>query len=114
MPVSIITSHGRPGAASFHRATCSGVLSTGRALLASAVGKISGPTPCRTHSSAPSGSGPSASASAQVETKKSRQPGLGQQPRHFASAKAIAVGLDRRAGRHAGGALQPAPIILEG
>ena len=34
MPVSIITSQGRPGAASFHRATCSGVLSTGRALTA--------------------------------------------------------------------------------
>ena len=39
----------------FHRAICSGVLSTGRALLTSAAARSSGPTPCSTQSSAPSG-----------------------------------------------------------
>ena len=33
--------------------------------------------------------------------------------RGFAGAEAIAVGLDRRSGRHAGAVLQPAPIVLK-
>ena len=55
-------------------ATCCGVFSTGRAAPARAASMSSGPTPWSTLSEAPSGSGESASASAHVEIKKSRQP----------------------------------------
>jgi len=74
MPVSIITSQARSGAISFHRATCSTVLRQGLAGKRSAASPSSGPTPWSTTRLTFSGKFPSASASAQVETKKSRQP----------------------------------------
>src|SRR3546814_1128872 len=68
-----MTSH-KPPPASFQRATCAAVLSTGRASPARANANSLSRTPWRTESDAPSGSGPSARASSQVATKKSRHP----------------------------------------
>ena len=88
MPVSTITSQARPGAASFQRATCSGVLSTGRALLAKAAAEVVRPNAMQDAQLGAVGSGPSASASAQVETKKSRQPASASKPRHLDARQA--------------------------
>ena len=56
---------------------------------------------------------PSASASAQVETKKSRQPASASASTVSPRAKPIAVGLDRRPRSRPGAILQPAPVGLE-
>ena len=102
MPVSIITSHGRPGAISFHRATCSALLSTGRAVEPSAASTSSGPTPCSTARLAPSGSWPKLVGFRPGRDEESRGTGLEQRVHRLARADAIAVGLDRRAAGGAG------------
>ena len=100
MPVSTITSQGRP--VSRQRATCSGAVEHRPRR------RVAAPPPCRRagRRAAPTGSrspgqGISASASAQVATKKSRQPACLEPLHRLARAEAVAVGLDRRA---AGGA----------
>ena len=77
--VSTITSH-KPPPLSRQRAICSGVLRTGRAKPARATSTSSARRPCSTDTVRPSGA--SASASAQLATKKSRHP---------ASARALAT-----------------------
>jgi hypothetical protein len=71
MPVSTITSHGSPPA-SRQRATWANVLSTGRAKPCRANGMSAARAPCSTDNVTPETA--SAAASAQVATKKSRQP----------------------------------------